>query len=155
MAIGRPARRRSQQRGITHRRCAILLRRHLPIWLCIAPSKGDQHDHDRAGVPRQRASMPVLGRVGERSGKQGRILRPCRDLGQRCRSDRARRPDREIDRCAGDQSKPRSLTPSGGCGLTVPVDRPLWTVRAASRRWRRCAAPCGYAAPVDRVANQR
>jgi hypothetical protein len=79
----------------------------------IAPLKGDQHDHDRAGVPRQRASMPVLGRVGERSGKQGRFLRPRRDLGRRCRSDRARRADREID-------SRRTSAPSDGRGLTVP-----------------------------------
>jgi hypothetical protein len=87
----------------------------LPFWRGIAPSKGDQYDHDRAGVPRQRASMPVLGRVGERCGKQGRFLRPRRDLGER------RRPDREIDRCVEDRSNPRTFTPSGGRGLAVPA----------------------------------
>jgi hypothetical protein len=95
-----------------------LLRRAPLPGRAVAPSKGDHHDHDRAGVPRQRASMPVLGRVGERSGKQGRFLRPRRDLGRRCRSDRARRADREIERCAG--RKPANLGPSGGSGLTVP-----------------------------------
>jgi hypothetical protein len=43
------------------------------------------------GMPRQRKAMLVLGRVGERSGQQGSLLRPRRDLGQRCRSDRRMR----------------------------------------------------------------
>ena len=64
-------------------------------------------------VPRQRASMPVLGRIGETSGTQGSFLRPRRDPGQRCR-DRARRADREID-------SRQIFAPSGGGGLTVPV----------------------------------
>jgi hypothetical protein len=102
----------------------------------IAPLKGDQHDHDRAGVPRQRASMPVLGRVGERSGKQGRFLRPRRDLGRRCRSDRARRADREID-------SRRTSAPSDGRGLTVP-DGPGDQQRHRARKsadWPRDVSP--------------
>ena len=63
--------------------------------------------------------MPVLGGVGERSGKQGRFLRPRRDLGER------RRADREIDCCAGDQGNRRIFAPSGGRGLTVPVGHAL------------------------------
>ena len=96
--------------------CAVctFAQTRLPFWRGIAPSKGDQHDHDRAGVPRQRASMPVLGRVGERSGKQRSFLRPRRDLGERGRSDR------EIDRRAGDQRSRGTFAPSGGLGLTVP-----------------------------------
>ena len=84
-----------------------------PLLAWHRPLEGDQYDHDRAGVPRQRASMPVLGRVGERSGKQTRFLRPRRDLGSGCR------PDREIDRRAGDQGNRRTFAPSGGRGLTV------------------------------------
>jgi hypothetical protein len=67
----------------------------------------------RAGVSRQRASMPVLGRVSERSGKQRRFLRPRRDLGSGCQ------PDREIDCRAGDQGNRRTFAPTGGRGLTV------------------------------------
>jgi hypothetical protein len=96
--------------------CAVctFAQTRVPFWRGIAPSKGDQYDHDRAGVPRQRASMPVLGRVGERSGKHRSFLRPRRDLGER------RRSDREIDRRAGDQDNRRAFAPSGGLGLTVP-----------------------------------
>jgi hypothetical protein len=104
--------------------------------LCVefAQSKGDHHDHDRAGVPRQRPAMPVLGRVGESSGKQRRFLRPRRNLGER------RHPDREMDRCAGDRS-PRTFTPSGGLGLTVPAGPPFVTSAGSLAIWRRCAGP--------------
>jgi hypothetical protein len=57
--------------------------------------------------------MPVLGRVGERAGKQRRFLCPRRDLGGRCHLGR------EIDRRAGNPGNPRTFTPSGGCGLAV------------------------------------
>jgi hypothetical protein len=40
---------------------------------------------------------------------------PRRDLGKR------RRPDREIDRHAGDQGNRRAFASAGGRGLTVPV----------------------------------
>jgi hypothetical protein len=92
--------------------CALLLRRAPFPWRGIARSKGDQYDHDRARVPGQRASMPVLDRVGERAGKQGRFLRPRRDLGQRCRSGRFLDP-----RGVGNR---RTSAPSGCNGLTVP-----------------------------------
>ena len=107
--------------------CAVctFAQTRLPFWRGIAPSKSDQHDHDRAGVPRRRASMPVLGRVGERSGKQRSFLRPRRDLGERGRSDR------EIDRRAGDQHNRRTFAPSGGLGLTVPDGPPA--VRSCGR----------------------
>ena len=97
-------------------RCAVctFAQTRLPFWRGIAPSKGDQHDHDRAGVPRRRASMPVLGRVGERSGKQRSFLA----LAATWESAAAR--DREIDRRAGDQHTRGTFAPSGGLGLTVP-----------------------------------
>ena len=85
-----------------------------PLLAWLAPSKSDQHDHDRAGVPRRRASMPVLGRVGERSGKQRSFLA----LTATWESAAAR--DREIGRRAGDQHTRGTFAPSGGLGLTVP-----------------------------------
>jgi hypothetical protein len=97
-------------------RCAVctFAQTRLPFWRGIAPSKSDQHDHDRAGVPRRRASMPVLGRVGERSGKQRSFLA----LAATWESAAAR--DREIGRRAGDQHTRGTFAPSGGLGLTVP-----------------------------------
>ena len=106
----------------------------------IAPSKGDHHDHDRAGVPRQRASMRVLGRVGERAGKQRRFLCPRRDLGGR------RHLGREIDRRAGNRGNPRTFTPSGGCGLAV--DR--WT-----RPLRRVSGSLAMLAAIAKRARAR
>jgi hypothetical protein len=109
-----------------------LLRRAPLPGRAIAPSKGDHHDHDRAGVPRQRASMPVLGRVGERAGKQRRFLCPRRDLGGR------RHLGREIDRRAGNRGNPRTFTPSGGCGLAVAAGPALCDESPAVWRcWRR------------------
>jgi len=69
-----------------------------PLLAWHRPLEGDQYDHDRAGVPRQRASMPVLGRVGERSGKQRSFLRPRRDLGERGRYPFAPPVRRQKDR---------------------------------------------------------
>ena len=47
--------------------------------------------------------------------KTGKLSSPRRDLDQRCRSDRARSTDREIERRAGDNR--RTFAPSGGRGL--------------------------------------
>ena len=90
-----------------------MLRRAPPPGRAIAPSKGDRHDHDRAGVPRQRASMPVLGRVGERAGKQ----RPFFALAATWEGVASL--GREIDRRAGNRGNQANFTPSGGCGLAV------------------------------------
>ena len=59
--------------------CAVctFAQTRLPFWRGIAPSKGDQHDHDRAGVPRQ---MPVCrcgGRYGRGSRSQTGALLSC------------------------------------------------------------------------------
>ena len=100
--------------------------------------------------------MPVLGGVGDRSGKQGSFLRPRRDLGKR------RSPDREIDRPVGDLSNRRTFAPSGGRRLTVPVGhalcderRQVGDVGGDPPRLIAFLFAIREAAHVDRVAGQQ